>query len=161
MPPLYILLFVTETYMVLSKGGDIVGMNINKMMGKIVDICVIYYIEYHKRFLDEIIIVSDDAKTFLAQKIYKKYFYDYGEDVYDIDILDFPYNKTYIADDDFDSLNVLDIQDMIIDFMDRDDVKWRIKTIPINVISLSNHPLNNFICINDKWIKWILDFYRY
>lgn len=136
-------------------------MNITSIMDKLVDICVIYYIEYHKKFFDEIIIVSDDARAFLAQKIYKKYFYEYGEDVYDLDILEFPYNKTYRLDEDYNSLNVYDIQDMIIDFLNRDDVVWRATTIPINVISLSNHPLNNFVCINDKWIKWIIDFYRY
>ena len=46
-------------------------------------------------------------------------------------------------------------------FLDREDVIKKITTMPINVISLSRHPIENFISFNNLWIKWGLDFYKY
>ena len=137
-------------------------MNIKEILKPLVEICSLYYIKYYLTFNKELITVNDDAKTFLAEKIYRRYVYETKtEEVYDVDILDFPYNKIYTLNNDSESLDVSEIRDDINEFLNRPDILSRGATTSINVISLSDHPLDNFVCFNDKWIKWALDFYRY
>lgn len=137
-------------------------MNIKDIIKPLVEICSLYYVRYYLTFNKELMNVNDDAKAFLAEKIYRRYVYETKtEEVYDVDILDFPYNKNYTLNNDSESLDVSTINEMINDFFSRPDILSRGATTSINVISLSDHPLDNFVCFNDKWIKWALDFYKY
>ena len=135
-------------------------MNIKDLMPIIIEICTYFYREYYRRIHGTNEIVSDAAKAFLSQKIYNRYIYETcTEEVYDIQILDFPYYKIYVLSED--TLDISNIKMDINNFLDREDVIKKITTMPINVISLSRHPIENFISFNNLWIKWGLDFYKY
>jgi len=67
------------------------------------------------------------------------------------------YSQQYELNKQLDAVEIMHVIDEYIEF----HAYYYNTSIPINVISLSPHPIENYICFNHLWIKWIIDLYLY
>lgn len=150
-------IFYTDTYMVLLERSD--KMDITQILPLLTNMCIYYYTAYHEKILNQIVSIPGEVFPYLMNKIYSEYLDSKNESfVYDIMIMQFPYNKQYTLKEDY--LDAVEIMARIDNYIDN-HVYYYNTTIPINVISLSNHPIENYFHLDHSWIKWTIDMYRY
>lgn len=133
-------------------------MNIEKIVSLLADICIHYYCSFHEKIRGETVNIPRNVHQDLMIKIYNLYCTYTDGYVYDMKIMDFPYDKQYILNED--DLDIDEIMRCVNDYIDIHSDHYD-TTMTINVVSISNHPLENYICFNHNWIKWNIDLYRY
>lgn len=79
-------------------------------------------------------------------------------EIYDISIMTFPYDKQYILNED--NLDMVDMMTCIDEYFKEYYYIYYNTSPQINVMSISNHPLENYYCITHDWIKQAIDIYR-
>lgn len=137
-------------------------MDINAILPLLANMCIYYYITYHEKILHEQINIPDVVHVELMKRIYNQYMSMLPvacQDgyVHDIMIMDGFYSQQYELNKQLDAVEIMHVIDEYIEF----HAYYYNTSIPINVISLSPHPIENYICFNHSWIKWIIDLYRY
>ena len=92
------------------------------------------------------------------------YIYEYyvgitdTEYVYDMYLMTEPFDKIFILDKD--TISIGDMLEVIDDYIDKSRSLITL-TSDINIVSLSKHPIENYIKIDYNWIKQIIDLYLY
>lgn len=150
----------TYTYMILLKGVSV--MDIETILPSITHICIYYYKSYYSKILNHDVNIPDKTIPDMMNYIYKWYVSTYDTtDVYDITLIpgNYIYNKQYILEEEH-GFDITDAIGYIDNFMDNYDFYSDI-IIPINVINISDLPIDNGINITNEWIKRFIDLYRY
>lgn len=134
-------------------------MNIKEILSDLMSCCVYYYEKYNYIFYNKNIIISTYIKDMLMMHIYEYYASNTNtEYVYDMFLMTEPFDKLFILDRDTISLG--DMLDVIDEYIDKANASI-ILTSDINIISLSKHPIENYVTIDFNWIKQILNLYLY
>lgn len=134
-------------------------MNIKELLSDLVSCCVYYYEKYNYIFYNKNIIISTYIKDMLMMHIYEYYVnISNTEYVYDICIMTEPYEKIFILEED--TISIGDMLAAVDNYIDKAPLST-ILTSDINIVSLSKHPIENYIEINYNWIKQIIDLYLY
>lgn len=142
------------------KGCD--QMNINEILPLLANMCIYYYITYHEKIMNQQVDIPNRVHGKLMSCIYEKYMSnvhpDYIDgDIFDIKIMDGSYSQQYELNK---QLDVLDMMRTIDEYIDNCKHFYNVNS-QIMVISLSPHPLENYISFDHLSIKWIIDLYRY
>ena len=134
-------------------------MNIKEILSDLVSCCVYYYEKYNYIFYNKNIIISTYIKDMLMMHIYEYYVSNTNtEYVYDMFLMTEPFDKLFILDRDTISLG--DMLYVIDEYIDKANASITL-TSDINIISLSKHPIENYVTIDSNWIKQILNLYLY
>lgn len=134
-------------------------MNIQQLLTVISKCCIYYYKRYNYIFYDKNIIIPNHIESIMAKHIYEYYVSNTNtEYVYDMFLMTEPFDKLFILDRDTISLG--DMLDVIDEYIDKTNASI-ILTSDINIISLSKHPIENYVTIDFNWIKQILNLYLY
>lgn len=134
-------------------------MNIKQLLSIIADYCIYYYKRYHYILRNKNINIPIHIKRLLMTQIYNYYTNTANtEYVYDIYLLEQPYDKIFILDKD--TISIGDMLEVIDNYIDRTKSLITL-TSDINILSLSKHPLENYVTIDYNWIKQIIDIYLY
>lgn len=129
-------------------------MNINTLLPLLTNICIYYYIRYYGEILREQVNISNNIHYNIMSKIYRQYVgITCDEYIYDIKVMDLPIEKVYILEkDDIDIKEIIDVIDKCIE-----SYKHYYPIDNRNVLSISNHPIENYISFNHYWIKSSID----
>lgn len=129
-------------------------MNINTLLPLLTNICIYYYIRYYGEILRERVNISNNIHCNIMSKIYRQYVgITCDEYIYDIKVMDLPIEKVYILEkDDIDIKEIVDVIDKCIE-----SYKHYYPIDNMNVLSISNHPIENYISFNHYWIKSSID----
>lgn len=138
-------------------------MYINEILSLLANICIYYYITYHEKLKHEIVTVPEYVKLELMKRIYHGYMSSLPKCCNDgyVDsllIMDGVYYTEYTLTDIDEPLDVNKIINDIDEYIDRNKEYY---CTSIYVISLSPHPIENYIQISHDWIKSVIDLYRY
>lgn len=134
-------------------------MDITQILPLLTNMCIYYYTTYHEKILNRSVDIPDMVFPNLMNRIYREYIAAKETSfVYDVMIMQFPYEKLYTLKDD--PLDAVDIMACIDNYIDEHAYYYN-TAVPINVISLSDHPIENYFHLNHSWIKWTIDMYRY
>lgn len=130
-------------------------MNIIDISAILADICIYYYSSYHEKILGEYINIPNNVHRKLMEYIYNIYNDIYpGRKVYDIMIMDEFFGKQYKLNETTDFFEMIQvIDDYIYNHIDH------YRTTTLSVISLSPHPLENYVVINHMSIISIINLY--
>ena len=132
-------------------------MNIKQLLSIIADYCVYFYKRYKYIFYGENINIPIHIKDILMNYIYE-YYVGNTEYVYDMYLMTEPFDKIFILDKD--TISIGDMLEVIDDYIDKSRSLITL-TSDINIVSLSRHPIENYIKIDYNWIKQIIDLYLY
>lgn len=131
-------------------------MNIEYLLEVIAKSMMYYYTRYHYRMLNKKVNIHTNRVLLnLKYRIYERYVNLLEDDyVYDIMISGFPYEKIYNVENE--CFNLYDIQ------MDMENIITTHTKVYMNrgspsVISLSNHPLENYVIFDHSWILLTID----
>ena len=119
---------------------------------------------YYKLKRPNIKRINNNAINHVAQSLMK--FYKY-ENVYEIAIMDFPFDKLYIMEE---CTEIVDgkyriRKDIMKDMKLQMKEYWKFRTTTYNahsdsIIGLSRHPIENFICLTHGTILFTIDLYQ-
>lgn len=119
------------------------------------DTCIYYYIAYNEKILHyQNIKIPYIARAVIIKQIIEAYNMRTDGTVYDIDIMNWPYNKKYYTTTD--KLDIINIIDHIDWYMEENKEIYGLG-ISITVISLRDHPIENPRVITHDWIKRTID----
>lgn len=134
-------------------------MDIKEILSLLSNMCIYYYMTFYEKIRKERIKLPSNIHQELMRHIYNKYINDTdGSYVYDVEIMKWPYSEQYELNKDI--LDAVEIMGTIDKYIDSHDNCYN-TTIPINVISLSPHPLENYVHFTHSWIKWVIELYRF
>ncbi len=134
-------------------------MDDNNLLALLANLCIYYYISYHEKILLEKVNIPDKTLYGLMRRIKYEYIMSkHTSEIYDISIMTFPYDKQYILNED--NLDMVDMMTCIDEYFKEYYYIYYNTSPQINVMSISNHPLENYYCITHDWIKQAIDIYR-
>lgn len=134
-------------------------MDIRSILPYIAECCIYYYKRYQEITHRECHEITSHIKDVLMQYIYEYYINIAGTVyVYDIYLMTEPYDKIFILDRD--TISIGDMLAVIDDYIDKTKSLITL-TSDINIVSLSKHPIENYIKIDYNWIRQIIDLYLY
>lgn len=129
-------------------------MNINTLLPLLANICIYYYSAYYKEILHEHVNISNNIHYNIMGRIYERYVNIIGDEyIYDLKILNFPVEKIYILENE--DIDIKDIIILIDEYIDNHRNYYM--TDQLDVLSISNHPIENYISFDHNWIKSSLD----
>jgi len=135
----------------------VIIMHITNILNLITDICIYYYIEYYKRILGKKLNISDNIRNVLMKNIYWGYINAFHTSfVYDIQIMEFPYDKHCTLNED--DICIDGMKKVIDEYI---ETHRRYYNHSPHVLSMSNHPIENFMHFDHRWIKNSLDVYLF
>lgn len=134
-------------------------LNIKNIISIVSEYCIYFYKRYHYIFYHENIVIPINIKDNIARHIYEYYVsMSNTEYVYDICLMEQPFDRIIVLDRDTISLE--EMLDTIDDYIEKTRSSITL-TSDINIVSLSKHPIENYVRINYDWIKQIIDLYLY
>ena len=127
-------------------------MCIENLLTPIANMCIYYYISYNEKILGEKVnIHTNRILNKLVELIYKGYMSCTNEfNIDEIMIMQFP-NETVI-NLNTDNIDIVDVFKKIDDWIDDHKMMYANKHMNPNIISLSYHPIENYISIDHVWI---------
>lgn len=134
-------------------------MDIVQLLPLLTNMCIYYYTTYHEKILHQYVNIPDNVFDNLMNRLYIEYMNKKNTTfVYDVMIMEFPCEKQYTLNEN--QLDAVDIMACIDDYVEKHAYYYD-TTVPINVISLSDHPIESYVHFTHSWIKWTIDLYRY
>jgi hypothetical protein len=149
-------------------------MNIIDLLPTLSYTCLYFYKQYHKRIYQEDITIPDVIFNEVKSSIYNKYMnvresikkwyednelLDTGpEEVCDIQVCPYPFGVIYLLEDHVPSF---DDVEKVIDAYFQVHENYFITTQPINILSIGYNPLENSVNFDLRWVKDIINLYKY
>ena len=149
-------------------------MNIIDLLPTLSYTCLYFYKQYHKRIYQEDITIPDVIFNEVKSSIYNKYMnvresikkwyednelLDTGpEEVCDIQVCPYPFGVIYLLEDHVPSFD--DVEKVINAYF-RVHENYFITTQPINILSIGYNPLENSVNFDLRWVKDIINLYKY
>lgn len=135
-------------------------MDDNNVLALLANMCIYYYISYHEKILFKKVNIPDNTLPGLMKRIKQEYIMSkHTSEIYDISIMIYPYDKQYILNDDY--LDAVEMMECIDRYIEEHRYIYYSTLPQINVVSVSDHPIENYYCFTHEWIKQAIDIYRY